>query len=228
MRPLAGGRASPCGPGNHGHQNTVCFGARRHVPAQRHRWPAAFCIADLDGSGAERNVARQSGIGQLLQRGQLDAGDGADRHGHLRRLEHDDADPGLQRQPRWLDIRRRGFELHLQCHVRFHGNAEFHRGRHHHQWRQRTINSTKVIIFFNTSTAGSAIITNSAFMKFYVGGFSGTVDYLTVSTRKSVDGRQYLASYGLAWNAGNNSTWSIDAVTIARSGTAQGIVMSLF
>ncbi|WP_179119682.1 autotransporter-associated beta strand repeat-containing protein [Ensifer adhaerens] len=37
-----------------------------------------------------------------------------------------------------------------------------------------------------------------------VGGFSGTVDYLTVSARKSADSLQYLASYGLSWTAGNN------------------------
>ncbi|MCG7504885.1 autotransporter domain-containing protein [Mesorhizobium retamae] len=37
-----------------------------------------------------------------------------------------------------------------------------------------------------------------------VGGFVGTVDYLTVNTRKSADGRQYLASYDLSWTAGNN------------------------
>ncbi|KRE08000.1 hypothetical protein ASE63_21960 [Bosea sp. Root381] len=37
-----------------------------------------------------------------------------------------------------------------------------------------------------------------------VGGFSGTVDYLTVSTRKSADTLQYLASYGLTWTAGND------------------------
>ncbi|WP_247554278.1 autotransporter-associated beta strand repeat-containing protein [Bradyrhizobium sp. 138] len=37
-----------------------------------------------------------------------------------------------------------------------------------------------------------------------IGGFSGTVDYLTLSTRKSIDGLQYLASYGLSWTAGNS------------------------
>ncbi|MBZ9966932.1 autotransporter-associated beta strand repeat-containing protein [Mesorhizobium sp. BR1-1-2] len=37
-----------------------------------------------------------------------------------------------------------------------------------------------------------------------VGGFGGTVDYLTVSTRKSTDSLQYIASYGLSWNAGND------------------------
>ncbi|MEI9419655.1 autotransporter domain-containing protein [Mesorhizobium sp. Cs1299R1N1] len=42
------------------------------------------------------------------------------------------------------------------------------------------------------------------FARLNVGGFAGAVDYLTVSTRKSDDSLQYLASYGLAWNAGNN------------------------
>lgn len=37
-----------------------------------------------------------------------------------------------------------------------------------------------------------------------VGGFRGTVDYLTLATRKSDDGKQYLASYGLSWTANNN------------------------
>lgn len=37
-----------------------------------------------------------------------------------------------------------------------------------------------------------------------VGGFDGTVDYLTLNTRKSDDGKQYLASYGLSWTAGND------------------------
>ncbi|BBN54149.1 hypothetical protein TRE132_22740 [Pseudomonas chlororaphis subsp. aurantiaca] len=42
------------------------------------------------------------------------------------------------------------------------------------------------------------------FGKVTVGGFNGTVDYLTVNTRKSDDQKQYLASYGLSWTAGNN------------------------
>ncbi|MGN6769612.1 MAG: autotransporter domain-containing protein, partial [Rhizobiaceae bacterium] len=37
-----------------------------------------------------------------------------------------------------------------------------------------------------------------------VGGFNGTVDYLTLSTGKSADNLQYLATYGLSWMAGNN------------------------
>ena len=37
-----------------------------------------------------------------------------------------------------------------------------------------------------------------------VGGFNGTVDYLTVNTRKSADQKQYLANYDLSWTAANN------------------------
>ncbi|WP_210419058.1 autotransporter-associated beta strand repeat-containing protein [Bradyrhizobium sp. NAS80.1] len=37
-----------------------------------------------------------------------------------------------------------------------------------------------------------------------IGGFSGTVDYLTMSVRKSADDLQYLATYGLSWTAGND------------------------
>ncbi|WP_080571242.1 autotransporter-associated beta strand repeat-containing protein [Comamonas testosteroni] len=37
-----------------------------------------------------------------------------------------------------------------------------------------------------------------------VGGFTGEVDYLTLNTRKSVDGKQYLASYSQSWTANNN------------------------
>jgi fibronectin-binding autotransporter adhesin len=42
------------------------------------------------------------------------------------------------------------------------------------------------------------------FGKVTVGGFNGTVDYLTLSTHKSADDKQYLAAYGLSWTAGNN------------------------
>ncbi|WP_177217859.1 autotransporter domain-containing protein [Nitrosomonas eutropha] len=37
-----------------------------------------------------------------------------------------------------------------------------------------------------------------------VGGFSGPVDYLALSTRKSADNLQYLATYDLSWMTGNN------------------------
>ncbi|MGE8658230.1 MAG: autotransporter domain-containing protein [Achromobacter sp.] len=37
-----------------------------------------------------------------------------------------------------------------------------------------------------------------------IGGFGGAVDYLSLSTRKSRDERQYLATYGLTWAARNS------------------------
>ncbi|MGU3576532.1 autotransporter domain-containing protein [Brucellaceae bacterium C25G] len=37
-----------------------------------------------------------------------------------------------------------------------------------------------------------------------IGGFAGTVDYMTLNTHKSGDGKNYLATYGLSWTAGNN------------------------
>ena len=42
------------------------------------------------------------------------------------------------------------------------------------------------------------------FASISIGGFAGTVDYLTVNTRKSADGLDYLASYDLSWTAHNN------------------------
>ena len=45
---------------------------------------------------------------------------------------------------------------------------------------------------------------NGNFGAVTVGGFSGPMDYLTLSTRKSADNLQYLASYGLSWTANNN------------------------
>jgi outer membrane autotransporter protein len=50
--------------------------------------------------------------------------------------------------------------------------------------------------------AGTAI--NGDFASVSIGGFVGAVDYLTLHTRKSADNRQYLASYGLGWMAGNS------------------------
>lgn len=37
-----------------------------------------------------------------------------------------------------------------------------------------------------------------------IGGFTGSVDYMTLNTRKSDDGKNYLAAYDLSWTAGNN------------------------
>ncbi|WZB73733.1 autotransporter-associated beta strand repeat-containing protein [Achromobacter insuavis] len=45
---------------------------------------------------------------------------------------------------------------------------------------------------------------NGDFATLSTGGFAGAVDYLSVNTRKSADSRQYLASYGLTWTAGNS------------------------
>jgi outer membrane autotransporter protein len=45
---------------------------------------------------------------------------------------------------------------------------------------------------------------NGDFGAVTVGGFSGPVDYLTLSTHKSADNLQYLATYGLSWTANNN------------------------
>ncbi|MGE8658314.1 MAG: autotransporter outer membrane beta-barrel domain-containing protein [Achromobacter sp.] len=47
-----------------------------------------------------------------------------------------------------------------------------------------------------------------------VHGFVGDVDYLTLQTRKSEDGKRYLARYGLSWLAHNNlanGTFTLDA-----------------
>ena len=38
-----------------------------------------------------------------------------------------------------------------------------------------------------------------------VGGFAGEVDYLTLQTNKSNNGKEYLASYNLSWAANNNT-----------------------
>ncbi|CAN7484158.1 autotransporter domain-containing protein [Bosea sp. LjRoot237] len=59
-----------------------------------------------------------------------------------------------------------------------------------------------------------------------VGGFSGTVDYLTVSTRKSADGLQYLASYGLTWSAGNNLASGTFTLTNATDSFTVGAVLA--
>lgn len=42
------------------------------------------------------------------------------------------------------------------------------------------------------------------FSNVMVGGFAGPVDYMTLTTRKSTDSKQYLASYDLSWTANNN------------------------
>ncbi|AEH90458.1 autotransporter domain-containing protein [Mesorhizobium opportunistum] len=64
------------------------------------------------------------------------------------------------------------------------------------------------------------------FASINVGGFGGTVDYLTVSTRKSSDNLQYLASYGLTWNAGNNLANGTFTLTNATDSFTVGTVLA--
>ncbi|WP_275299820.1 autotransporter domain-containing protein [Achromobacter ruhlandii] len=51
------------------------------------------------------------------------------------------------------------------------------------------------------------------FARVNIGGFAGPVDYLSVSTRKSADGLQYFATYGLNWSA--NTSLSHGTFTLA-------------
>ncbi|HEV2509259.1 autotransporter domain-containing protein [Bosea sp. (in: a-proteobacteria)] len=64
------------------------------------------------------------------------------------------------------------------------------------------------------------------FASISVGGFSGTVDYLTLSTRKSDNGLQYLASYGLAWSAHNNLAHGTFTLTNATDSFTVGAVLA--
>ncbi|WDZ80295.1 autotransporter-associated beta strand repeat-containing protein (plasmid) [Ensifer adhaerens] len=59
-----------------------------------------------------------------------------------------------------------------------------------------------------------------------VGGFNGTVDYLTVSARKSADNLQYLASYGLSWTAGNNLAHGTFTLTDATDSFTVGAALA--
>jgi len=59
-----------------------------------------------------------------------------------------------------------------------------------------------------------------------VGGFAGTVDYLSVDTRKSADNLQYLASYGLSWFAGNNLAHGTFTLTNASDTFTVGTVLT--
>nr|WP_234903066.1 autotransporter-associated beta strand repeat-containing protein [Ensifer adhaerens] len=59
-----------------------------------------------------------------------------------------------------------------------------------------------------------------------VGGFSGAVDYLTMSARKSADNRQYLASYGLSWTAANNLAHGTFTLTNATDSFTVGAALS--
>ncbi|MGO3891627.1 MAG: autotransporter domain-containing protein [Paenalcaligenes sp.] len=63
----------------------------------------------------------------------------------------------------------------------------------------------------STATSTDTVLIDTAngitgdFASISVGGFTqGPVDYMTLNTRKSADGKQYLASHGLSWTANNN------------------------
>lgn len=63
----------------------------------------------------------------------------------------------------------------------------------------------------STATSTGTVLIDTAngitgdFASISVGGFTqGPVDYMTLNTRKSADGKQYLASHGLSWTANNN------------------------
>nr|WP_187148360.1 autotransporter domain-containing protein [Janthinobacterium sp. Marseille] len=76
----------------------------------------------------------------------------------------------------------------------------------------------KVLISTNKGIDGD-------FAKILIGGFNGTVDYLTLNTRKSDDGRQYLASYGLSWTAANNLAHGTFTINNADDNFDIGIVL---
>ncbi|MCP3399085.1 autotransporter-associated beta strand repeat-containing protein [Bradyrhizobium sp. CCGB20] len=59
-----------------------------------------------------------------------------------------------------------------------------------------------------------------------IGGFSGTVDYLTMSVRKSADSLQYLASYGLSWTAGNSLAHGTFTLTNASDSFTVGAALT--
>ncbi|MGO4816030.1 autotransporter-associated beta strand repeat-containing protein, partial [Cupriavidus sp. 2MCAB6] len=59
-----------------------------------------------------------------------------------------------------------------------------------------------------------------------VGGFHGTVDYLTLATRKSDDSKHYLASYGLSWTAGNSRAHGTFTLTNAADRFDMGAALS--
>jgi len=64
------------------------------------------------------------------------------------------------------------------------------------------------------------------FANITIGGFSGTVDYLTMNVRKSTDGLQYLASYGLSWTAGNSSATGTFTLTNASDSFTLGTALT--
>lgn len=59
-----------------------------------------------------------------------------------------------------------------------------------------------------------------------VGGFAGSVDYMTVHTGKSADGLSYTANYGLSWTADNNLAHGTFTLTDATNSFTLGTALS--
>ncbi|HBV12218.1 MAG TPA: outer membrane autotransporter, partial [Brevundimonas sp.] len=58
-----------------------------------------------------------------------------------------------------------------------------------------------------------------------IGGFNGPVDYLSVHTGKSTDGRSYQATYGLNWTGGNNLSHGTFTLTNAADDFTLGLAL---
>ncbi|WP_297800712.1 autotransporter-associated beta strand repeat-containing protein [uncultured Brevundimonas sp.] len=59
-----------------------------------------------------------------------------------------------------------------------------------------------------------------------VGGFAGSVDYMTVHTGKSADGLSYTANYGLSWSANNNLAHGTFTLTDATNSFTLGTALA--
>ncbi|MGO3892243.1 MAG: autotransporter domain-containing protein [Paenalcaligenes sp.] len=67
---------------------------------------------------------------------------------------------------------------------------------------------------------------NGDFAQISTGGSVGTVDYLSVNTRKSADSRQYIANYGLAWTANNSLAHGTFTLANASDDFTVGVALS--
>ena len=114
------------------------------------------------GSCPGRDLAAQSGVGGFQYRRQLDPGHGADRHRLLRRVEHHSAVvPGRHCHGRRLDVQRRRLGLHLRAPPPTRPSASTAPASSSTAAAPPSANSVRAI-FHNTSTAGSATITNGS------------------------------------------------------------------
>ena len=64
------------------------------------------------------------------------------------------------------------------------------------------------------------------FAKVAIGGFSGSVDYISVHTGKSADGLSYVANYGLSWTAANNLAHGTFTLSDATNSFTLGTALS--